>query len=277
MNLPHAAPFLSESSMPAYGPAHLVALAATAVVALVAVWVSRSIRGTGRERVWCAAVGWILLVAGVGRMLWDMLPAQWDLEQSLPLHLSDALRVVTAIALITRHGWAIAICYYWGLTLNLQSIVTPDLNYFHDPAIEYVLYWGFHIAALVTPIAFVWGLGYRPTWRGYGIACGAIALWAGAAGLVNGIAGTNYVYLAHAPAGPSALDLLGPWPVYIAWEAMLIAGAWALITWPWERRSLRGRPRLGRWGAVRRIDGAAAPPALGQLSAFGESDSAQSS
>lgn len=86
-----------------------------------------------------------------------MLSGNWNIDQSLPFHYSDALRLITAIALITRAGWAIAICYFWGLTLNLQSIITPDLNYFDYPVLEFVVYWLLHIVAFVVPILFIRG------------------------------------------------------------------------------------------------------------------------
>lgn len=90
--------------------------------------------------------------------VWGMLSCNWNIDQSLPFHHSETLRLITAVALITRAGWAIAICYFWGLTLNLQSIITPDLNYFDYPVLELMVYWFLHIVAFVVPILFVWGL-----------------------------------------------------------------------------------------------------------------------
>jgi hypothetical integral membrane protein (TIGR02206 family) len=54
-------------------------------------------------------------------------------------------------------------------------------------------------------------------------------LYALAAGLVNGLSGTNYGFLARKPAQPSLLDYLGPWPYYIVgMEALALVsfGAW---------------------------------------------------
>ena len=239
--------------MTPYGSEHITVLIFTVFLSIVAIYLARRIRGTRSEDRILQIAGWIVLAVTVFWTLWGFLPGNWNIEQSLPFQLSDAVRVITAIALLTRAGWAVAISYFWGLTLNLQSIVTPDLNYFDYPALEFVMYWFLHIAAFIVPIIFVWGLGYRPTWRGYGIAYAATLIWAGCASSANMLTGANYGYLSNAPAGPSVLDVLGPWPIYILWEAVIIAAVWAFMTWPWETRTGRSKGTvIGRMRAVRR-------------------------
>lgn len=238
--------------MTPYGAEHITVLIVTIMLAVLCVMLARRISGTRHEDHVLRIAGWVMLTATVLWTLWGMLPANWNIAQSLPFQLSDAVRFITAIALLTRAGWAIAASYFWGLTLNLQSIITPDLNYYDYPVLEFVMYWFLHIAALIVPIVFVWGLGYRPTWRGYGIAYAATLVWAGAAIVVNMLTGANYGYLSHAPAGPSVLDLLGPWPIYILWEAVIVAVVWALMTWPWETKAQRHLPVVDRWATIRR-------------------------
>lgn len=238
--------------MPQFGAAHLMMLVLVALAAVSAVPLGRWLRGRAGEGPALAAAGWVLLVVAVLWTAWGMLPGNWTVEQSLPFHYSDALRVITAVALISRAPWAIAISYYWGLTLNLQSILTPDLQYLRHPVLEFALYWFAHGAALVAPVLLVWGLGHRPTWRGYRLTLLATVAWAGLATIVNLLTGANYAYLAHAPAGRSILDLLGGWPTYQVWEAVLIATVWALMTWPWSVLT----PRRG----ARRPAGSSRPP-----------------
>ena len=80
----------------------------------------------------------------------------------------------------------------------------------------------------------------------------ATLVWAGIAVIVNAITGANYGYLSRGPDGPSILDLLGPWPIYIFWEAVIIAMVWALMPLPWATRAGRSTPTVDRWGTVRR-------------------------
>lgn len=218
--------------MQPYGIEHLSMLILALLCAVVLVrWARRSpeVRVLASLRL----AGWIMLVNSVLWTVWGMLPWSWNLHESLPLHYSDALRFVAPIALITRAPWAIAVSYFWGLTLNLQAVLTPDVNYFIWPPLEFTEYWFAHLSALLVPIVLTWGLGWRPTWRGGGLAYAVTLGWAALALGVNAATGANYGYLSRAPQGPSLLDVLGPWPQYLLAEALLVAAVWAAMTLPW--------------------------------------------
>ncbi|HJF48291.1 MAG TPA: TIGR02206 family membrane protein, partial [Brachybacterium paraconglomeratum] len=245
-----AAPAIGH--MPAYGAAHLALLALLVLAAIVLVRWARRTEPAATDRALRLA-GWALLANSAAWTAWGFMPWAWNLEESLPLHYSDALRFLVPIALITQARWAVVVTWFWGLTLNMQSVLTPDLNYFVWVPLEFAEYWIAHGAGVLAPVVLVWGLGYRPTWRGYGIAYAATLLWAGIAVTGNTLTGANYGYLNRAPAGPSILDLLGPWPQYLLVEAVLIAAVWAAMTLPWvliDRRA--GTPLSGRGGLVRR-------------------------
>ena len=238
--------------MPAYGAAHLSMLVLIALASLTAVLLARRARPDRVDRV-LRVLGWLLLGNATFWTLWGVMPWAWNLQESLPLHLSDALRFLLPIALITQARWAIAVSYFWGLTLNLQSVLTPDLNYFVWIPLEFAQYWLAHGCGVLVPVLMVWGLGYRPTWRGWRAALAVTAGWAAIAFTGNLLAGANYGYLNHAPLGPSILDLLGPWPQYLLVEAGLITVVWALMTLPWVLRDRRrGTPLSGRGGLLRR-------------------------
>ena len=221
--------------MPPYGTEHPLVLALTAVAAVLLVrWARRS--PTPQVDTVLRRAGWVLLVNNLAWILWGFAPWSWNIDESLPPHFSDALRVLTPIALITRARWAVVVSWYWGLTLNLQSVLTPDVNYFVWPPLEFAEYWIGHSTALLAPIVLRWGCGFRPTWRSYALAYAATVGWAAVAFTGNLLSGANYAYLMHAPAGPSLLDALGPWPWYLLSEAVAIAVVWAAMTWPFTRR-----------------------------------------
>lgn len=224
-------------------------LALTAALCVLAVWGGRRLRGSEKERPVLRTAGWLLLVLSVGWTLWPMLPANWDIEQSLPLHFSDVLRIIAAVALIRESRWAVAITYYWGLTLNPQAMLTPHPTQLDALSANFAFYWGLHIAVLLAAVVLIWGLGHRPQWRDFCIAYGAALLWAGISMSFNAVLGTNYGFLNRHPDGASLLDVLGPWPLYVLWLVVLAGGIWALMTWPWTIRRKNGRSPADQTGS----------------------------
>ena len=87
------------------------------------------------------------------------------------------------------------------------------------------------------PIYLTWGLGLRPSWRGYRAALAVTLGWAATTMLINIALGTNYGFLNRKPGGGSLLDVMGPWPWYLITELLAVAAVWAVITWPWTRRA----------------------------------------
>ncbi|MCT2261274.1 TIGR02206 family membrane protein [Brachybacterium muris] len=238
--------------MTPYGLEHIAMLALIALgsIALVA-WARRADPATV-DRVLRVA-GWVLLINAVLWTVWGLMPWAWNIDESLPLHFSDALRYLLPLALILRRPWMIVVACYWGLTLNMQSVLTPDVNYFVWVPLEFFQYWFSHGSGVVLPVVLIWGLGYRPTWRGCGFAYAATLAWATLAFTVNMSLGTNYAYLNRAPAGPSILDLMGPWPQYLLVEAVVIAAGWVLLTLPFVLRDRRHpAPAVGEGGLMRR-------------------------
>jgi hypothetical integral membrane protein (TIGR02206 family) len=164
----------------------------------------------------------------------QLLPGDFDLGTSLPLQYCDLAWGIAAYALWTRRPLAIAITYFWGLTLTIQGVITPALGQqFPDP--RYFMFWGMHFLT-------IWAAGYliatggRPTWKLFRLTFAITAAWAGIVMVFNAIAGTDYGYLNGKPATASALDLLPAWPTYVLVEIVLVAGVWALMTWPLARR-----------------------------------------
>lgn len=215
----------SLGHMPQYGVEHWSYLALTLICVLLAVPVVR------RYPQVLTPAGWILLGATVFWTVWGFLPANFTIEQSLPLHFSDLLRFVASIALITRARWAVSLTIFWGLTLNLMSLLSPDLNYYTVPWLEGFFYWFLHIMVLTAAFVFIFSLRCCPdtvdivTTMCITIAWGILCL------VVNQFTGANYGYLSHEPAVDSILDYLGGWPTYIVAEIFLLGIAWALLTW----------------------------------------------
>ena len=126
-----------------------------------------------------------------------------------------------------------ALVYYWGLLLTPQALLTPTLSAdFPDP--RFLAFWGTHLMIVWAAVYLTWGLGLRPTWRGYASTLAITLVWLVSVFAFNELAGTNYGYVNDKPATASILDYLGPWPWYVAVEIVLVAIVWALMTLPWQ-------------------------------------------
>jgi hypothetical integral membrane protein (TIGR02206 family) len=242
---------LAAERFTAYGASHQVALALLVVGAVALAWYGRAHRGDGGAVRLGRVLTVAILVFTVPLQVLYLTPDYWELERALPLNLCDLAWMVAAYALWARRRWAVALTYYWGLTLTTQAVLTPDLAAeFPDPV--FFLFWGLHLLVVWAAVYVTWGLGLAPDWRGYRVAMLVTAGWAVCVFCFNLAVGTNYGYLNAKPESASILDLLGPWPWYVLAEIGIVAVFWALITWPWVAAAGRGAPGSGTPGPAAR-------------------------
>jgi hypothetical integral membrane protein (TIGR02206 family) len=202
-----------------FSDAHLAALAVLVMAVVLAVWAPR--RHPGRWTVLAARLLAAVIFAGwAGEYLADVLRGTWTLEYDLPLQLTDAISVTSMFALWTRRQRLVELSYFWALTASLQATVTPDLSW-NFPSVYYFTYFIYHVGAIVGGCFLVLGSRQYPqpgaVWRVYA-ATFAFTLLAGAGDLITG---GNYMFLSGKPRYSSLLDVLGPWPWYIASTAVL--------------------------------------------------------
>lgn len=201
----------------------------------------RALRSTDRGIAFARGYAVAIPVVTIPMQTLQLLPNDFTLGTSLPIQLCDLSWMVAVYALWTRSPRATALLYFWGLTLTIQGILTPSLEQtFPDP--RYFMFWAMHLLTVWAAVYLVCAVG-GPDWAGYRFTLRCAAVWAVAVVAFNTVADTNYGYLNEKPDVSSALDLLGPWPVYVVAEIAIIAVVWALMTWPWVRRSAPGTAR----------------------------------
>lgn len=113
-----------------------------------------------------------------------------------------------------------------------------DADFGHAiPELRWWSFWAMHILVVWAAVYVVWAMKLFPTWRTYRLAIAPTLAWATGMFIFNWVFGTNYGYLnGEPPNAPSAFHVLGPWPQYLISEVAIVAGVWALLTWPWTRR-----------------------------------------
>ncbi|MBP2371082.1 YwaF family protein [Pseudonocardia parietis] len=218
-----------------YGTTHWIVLGIGLVVAVLLVVAGRALRGHPAATTFARGFAIAILAFEIPLQIRLLTPAVWDIHISLPLQLSDLAWMTAAYALWSGRRWACAALYYWGLTLTPQALFTPALDAPDFPHVDFVAFWGLHLLLPWAAIYLTWGAGVRPTWRGMRTTLAITGVWAALTMTFNAVAGTNYGFLNHKPNNPSLLDLLGPWPWYVAVELVLVVVGWSLITWPWTR------------------------------------------
>jgi hypothetical integral membrane protein (TIGR02206 family) len=209
---------------------HLGAVAAIALVGTALVVAARWRAGSWIKVLAVALLvdevsWWVFLAAGGGE------PGQR--AQPLPLQLCDVAILIAAAALWTRNQLLVEVSYFWGLAGTIQALITPDLPQ-HFPSFPYFQYYVAHGGVVVAALVLVVGLRLHPRRFAAVKVAGLTIAYAALVGVVDAVTGADYIYLRAKPPGPTLLDLLGPWPVYILSAAVIGLMLFAILDAPFR-------------------------------------------
>lgn len=212
---------------------HVAAVALGAILALGATWAARRHPGPW-VIVFSRALAVVILAAYAAENAALVARGIWTVERGLPFHLTDVVTVVAAIALWRPRPLAFELAYFWGLGASLQAVLTPDLG---DPFPD-LFFWAYfvtHVGVVVAAVFLAWGRGLVPRPGSVGRVFAATAAFATLAGIANLVTGANYMFLREKP-DTSLLDLMGPWPWYVATAAILALVLFTLLDLPFRAR-----------------------------------------
>jgi hypothetical integral membrane protein (TIGR02206 family) len=229
--------FAAGHEFKAYGPSHLVVLAVFAIGVALLVLIGRT-QTESQARVFSRGFALLILAAFLVALVYKLIRPH--LDTSVPLQLCDIAELTAAYALWSQRHWAFSLAYYWCLVLSSQALITPDIGTREEgapdfPSHLFLTFFVLHVLVVWAAIYLTWGRRMRPRWRSYRVAVIVTLAWVAFTLTFNAIVGTDYGYLNRKPPTESLLDVLGPWPVYVLAEIVIVAGVWALMTWPWER------------------------------------------
>ena len=130
------------------------------------------------------------------------------------------MSLAAIIALLTRRRLFVELLYFWAFSASLQAALTPDLGSTF-PSAFYFTYFLYHVGAIVAACLLVFGCRLYPRrgaiWRVYLLTFAFAAV----SGVGDLITGGDYMYLRSKPIHNSLLNVMGPWPLYIASGAAL--------------------------------------------------------
>ena len=220
---------------------HIAALAVTAAVAALLVAGARR-----RGDAWALPAGRVLaaliLVAYACEHLTYALRGEWTAAVNLPLHLTDAVTLVSIAALWQpSRALLVELVYFWALSASLQAVLTPDLGETFPDAL-YFTYFATHSGAVAAACLLVFGSRRTPRPGAVGRTYAITFAVAVAAALATLVTGGNYMFLRDKPAHGSLLDLMGPWPVYIGAAAALALLIFLALAAVARRIPSRGTP-----------------------------------
>jgi hypothetical integral membrane protein (TIGR02206 family) len=211
-------------------------VAVTAAVCVAFPFAARARPGPWR-RLFARGLAVLLVGAVLAYHLVVALRGSYALDFDLPLHLTDAVTVVAAVALWSLRPLPFELTYFWGLSATLPAVLTPALGADdHYPSLLFWHYFVTHGGVVLAAVFLAFGLGLtaRPgaVWRVFL----ATAAWAAVAAVGNVLTGGNYMFLRERPETASLLDYLGPWPWYLLSTALFALAVFALLDLPFRRR-----------------------------------------
>jgi hypothetical integral membrane protein (TIGR02206 family) len=202
-----------------WSPAHLAAVAATALVSALLVAGARR-RGDGFAAPAGRLLALVLLAAFAGEQLTYALRGDWSVEVNLPFQLTDAVTLVAAAALWRPAPLLVELTYFWALSGSLQAVITPALGQ-DFPDLLYFTYFAAHSGAIAAACLLVFGARRAPRPGAVPRVYAITAAFAACAAVATAASGGNYMFLRRKPVRGSLLDVMGPWPLYIVAGAVL--------------------------------------------------------
>jgi hypothetical integral membrane protein (TIGR02206 family) len=222
----------------AFSAEHLGALGATAAAAVAAGLLARRDRDGVRTLIGARALAVLLVLNEVVFHLVHQVDQGLSARGDLPLHLTDAATVAAVVALWWGLPLAFELTWFWAGSATVQALLTPDLR----TSFPDYRWWWFvvaHAGVIVAAVLMAWGMRRTPrpgaVPRVYAWSLAVTGLAALGTVLFDG----NYMFLREPPDDGSLLDLMGPWPWYIASAAALALVLFWLLDRPFDGRRKR--------------------------------------
>jgi len=211
--------------VPLFGPLHLALLAVTGLACLLLAVLCRKLPAAGRPIRLALGYG----VAANEFVWWAFRYSHEGIHlRNLPLQLCDVTLWTTVLACITLVPAFVEFAYFAGLAGAAMALITPDLwsPWPSYPAIYFfVAHGGIVVGIAVLVFGRIAPLREGAVWRAFAM----LLAYAAIIGAFNAVWGTNFMYLCRKPANASLLDVLGPWPIYLAGGAVVgLALFWVL-------------------------------------------------
>lgn len=217
---------------PLLGPAHLAIVGGVVLFAGALAALQRTaLRGSAALRL---GLGSVLLLETLSWYGYLLRIHQVTFPGHLPLELCDVTLFLVLVELFTLNAALFDICYYLGLAGSSMALLTPNL-WEPFPSLSTGQFFFAHGLVVAAVLYLVWSGLARPRPGSVGRAMLALNLWAVVAGSFDWLFKTNYMYLRQKPEQSSLLNMLGPWPWYIAGGEAVALALFLLLYLPFRQ------------------------------------------
>jgi hypothetical integral membrane protein (TIGR02206 family) len=174
--------------------------------------------------------------------IWNIANGTWNVQEHLPLHACSILIWLAGFMLILKNYRIYEFVYFMGISGALQALMTPDIGIYGFPHFRFFQTFLSHGLLVTTAVYMTTVEGMRPTWRSIGRVFVTFNLYMVVVFFINKLIGSNYLYVAHKPVGPTLLDALPAWPWYLLYMEGLGLVMFLLLYLPfavmdWRKKS----------------------------------------
>jgi hypothetical integral membrane protein (TIGR02206 family) len=180
--------------------------------------------------------------------IWNVANGTWSVQEHLPLHACSILIWLAGFMLIFKNFRIYEFAYFIGIAGALQALFTPDIGIYGFPHFRFFQTFISHGLLVTSAVYLTTVEGMRPTWRSLLRVMVVTNLYMGIIFVVNKLIGSNYLYVAHKPPGPTLLDALPGWPWYLLYMEAIGLVMFLLLYLPFVFQDWRQKAHVSQAG-----------------------------
>ena len=193
---------------------------------------------------WMLAI--ILWVNELSYHIWHIYFGSWNIQEHIPLHACSILIWLSGFMLIKKNKYVYEFACFMGIAGALQALMTPDIGIYGFPHYRFFQTFISH-GLLVTGAVYMTTVeGFRPTWKSLLRVMLILNIYMAIVLGINSLIGSNYLFVSRKPPGPTLLDALPEWPVYLIYIEGIGLVMFLLLYLPFFIKDMRQKRILRR-------------------------------
>ena len=178
--------------------------------------------------------------------IWSIATSTWSIQEHLPLHACSILIWLAGFMLLFKNYSIYEFVYFIGIGGALQALLTPNIGIYGFPHFRFFQTYLSHGLLVTSAVYMTTVEGLRPTRRSLPRVMLITNLYMGVIFVINKLIGSNYLYVAHKPPGPTLLDALPAWPWYLLYMEAIGLMIFLLLYLPFAIQDWRQKARVSQ-------------------------------